>query len=418
MNRQAEKKVPRIEERLALLKKSIGVNKFNRETETSKVPKGSYIHNSIASGDNIRRWATAMGDLNPRFLVSEYASNTKYGRLVAPPLFLQSVCFVGTGMLETEIQGARGFHSGSEWEFFQPVLEDDRLDFNGIGLIDAKAVKSKFSNQMIVMTGICQYRNQRRENIGLVKGFVHSSAGDEVALNTGKYDEIAKPYRYSDEELRKIEEDKQKEEIRGDQPRYWEDVIEGESLGNIVIGPHTIMDTIAHISGTQGCFALGGTGSRITRKWIKNMQLKGSDKGPEIYDPRINAYVNGELAHLDYDLGRATAAPGAYDTGAERECVASILLTNWIGDDGFLWKYSIQFRKFIVHGDTDWFGGRVKRKYIDDGKYCLDIEHWGDNQRKERTTIGSATVILPSKVHGPVKYPTPRSVDDVFPLQK
>lgn len=417
MEKKAEIRMPSMEERLAYLKKLLDVRKFDKETVAAGLPRGCYIFNDVASADNVRRWAAAMGDLNPRFMDSEYAKKTKYGRLVAPPLFLQSVCFVGTGMLETETEGARGFHSGSEWEFFQPVLEDDRLDFDGRALIDAKAMRSKFSGEMIVMTGICQYRNQRGEIVSLVKGFVHSSAGDQVALGTGKYEDIAKSYKYSDEEIRNIDEDKDKEKMRGSQPRYWEDVVEGESIGHLVIGPHTIMDTIAHYAGTCGGFAIG-TGSRLCRIWIKNMQLPGSEKGPEIYDPRVNAYVNGELAHLDYDLGRATGAPGAYDTGAERECLASILLTNWIGDDGFLWKYSIQFRRFIVHGDTNWFRGKVARKYIDDGKCCVDIEHWGDNQRGGRTTVGRATVILPSGVHGPVKYPTPRSIEDVFPVKE
>lgn len=415
MNKPSEMKVPTIEERLALLEKWKGVNRFDKNMLSAKVPEGSYIGNETASSDNIRRWATAMGDLNPRYLVSDYAAKTKYGRLVAPPLFLQSICFVGTGMLETEIEGARGFHSGSEWYFYKPVLEGDVLDFDGLTVIDAKAVRSKFSSEMIIITGACQYRNQNKETVGLVKGFVHSSAADASARATGKYQQIAKPYLYTEEELCKIEEDKDKEEMRGSVPRYWEEVDEGDSIGHLVIGPHTIMDTIAHIAGTQGYFALAGTGSRFTRMWIKNMLLEGSKKGPEVMDARINAFVNGELAHLDYDLGRATGAPGAYDTGAERECIGSVLLTNWMGDDGFLWKYSVRFVRFVVHGDTNWFRGRIAKKYVDDGKCCVDIELWADNQRNDKTVSGSATVILPSKDHGPVVYPCPSKIEDIMP---
>jgi len=36
-----------------------------------------------------------------------------------------------------------------------------------------------------------------------------------------------------------------------------------------------------------------------------------------------------------------------------------------MGDDGFLWKYSIQFRGFVVHGDTCWYRGKITRKYIE-----------------------------------------------------
>ncbi len=81
--------------------------------------------------------------------------------------------------------GARGFNSGNEWEYFQPVLEDDRLDFNGLGMIDAKLVKSKFSGEMMVTTSICQYRNQRGEILALTKSYVHHSPSNEVSVSRG-----------------------------------------------------------------------------------------------------------------------------------------------------------------------------------------------------------------------------------------
>lgn len=86
-----EVKVLSIEERPADLKKRIGANKFNKEIIEAQFPKGIYLFNCIAFGDNIRRWAKATGYLNPRFQDSEYAKLTKLGRLVAPPLFLWSL---------------------------------------------------------------------------------------------------------------------------------------------------------------------------------------------------------------------------------------------------------------------------------------------------------------------------------------
>jgi hypothetical protein len=293
--------------------------------------------------------------------------------------------------------GARAFNSGNEWEYLLPVYEDDKLDFNGIGLIDAKIVKSRFSGQMMVTTSICQYRNQLGEILALVKSFVHHSPGDQASVNKGKYEDFVKPYRYSDEEIARIEEDKKKEEMRGNRPRYWEDVNEGDSIGHIVVGPWTIMSFFAWAS---------AAGSKSIRFPLP--------VGGGIYDPRIN--VRTTLGpHADYDLGRAVGVQGNYDLGVERECLVSILFTNWMGDDGFLWKYSIQFRGFVCHGDTCWYRGKITRKYIDDGKYCVDIEHWGDNQRGVRVTMGKATIILPSKAAGEAKYPAQKSIEDVFP---
>jgi len=45
------------------------------------------------------------------------------------------------------------------------------------------------------------------------------------------------------------------------------------------------------------------------------------------------------------------------------------------------------------------------RKYMDGMKCCVDVECWGENQRGEVTVPGKATVILPSREHGPVIYP-------------
>jgi hypothetical protein len=69
----------------------------------------------------------------------------------------------------------------------------------------------------------------------------------------------------------------------------------------------------------------------------------------------------------------------------------------------------------VVHGDTNWFRGRITKKYIDDGKCCVDIDLWAENQRNDRTVVGNATVILPSKVHGPVVYPSPLTIEDMMP---
>ena len=118
------------------------------------------------------------------------------------------------------------------------------------------------------------------------------------------------------------------------------------------------------------------------------------------------------LQHLDEYFARSIGAPGAFDGGIERECRGSILFTNWIGDDGFLWKYSSQFRGFVSYGDICWYRGKIVRKYVEEERYCVDIEHWVDNQRGARVTKGKATVILPSKIHGPVIYPAPRSLKD------
>jgi len=59
-------------------------------------------------------------------------------------------------------------------------------------------------------------------------------------------------------------------------------------------------------------------------------------------------------------------------------------------------------------GDITTFEGKVTKKYIEDGKCCVDIEAWAKNQRDEWSMRPNpATVILPSRKYGPVVYPNP-----------
>ena len=73
------------------------------------------------------------------------------------------------------------------------------------------------------------------------------------------------------------------------------------------------------------------------------------------------------------------------------------LLTNWMGDDGFLKKMYVELRRFNVVGDTTWFHGKVTGKRVEGDQRLVDMDVWGENQRQEVTTKGTATVQLPTK---------------------
>jgi len=52
--------------------------------------------------------------------------------------------------------------------------------------------------------------------------------------------------------------------------------------------------------------------------------------------------------------------------------------------------------------------GRVVRKTLVDGdRPAVELDLAGENQRGEVTTPGHATVLLPSREHGPVRLPEP-----------
>jgi hypothetical protein len=79
-----------------------------------------------------------------------------------------------------------------------------------------------------------------------------------------------------------------------------------------------------------------------------------------------------------------------------------------MGDDAWLWKLDCQFRRFNYVGDTHWMRGRVVRKFLaEGGRPAVELECRGENQRGETTTPGHATILLPSREHGPVRLPDP-----------
>ncbi len=104
-----------------------------------------------------------------------------------------------------------------------------------------------------------------------------------------------------------------------------------------------------------------------------------------------------ELVHMEDTRAKEIGIPGAYDYGCQRISWLGNLVTNWMGDDGFLKKLRAELRRFNVIGDTTWLKGKVTNKYIEDDEHLVDIECWAENQRGEVTMPGTATVRLPSK---------------------
>ena len=56
--------------------------------------------------------------------------------------------------------------------------------------------------------------------------------------------------------------------------------------------------------------------------------------------------------------------PGAYDYGCQRISWVDNLITNWMGDDGFIKNLNGTLKRFNIVGDTHWMKGKVTKKYI------------------------------------------------------
>ena len=82
--------------------------------------------------------------------------------------------------------------------------------------------------------------------------------------------------------------------------------------------------------------------------------------------------------------------------GALKNAFLGQLMTDFAGELGWLRKLSVQYRGMDQPGN----GRRLRqglKKYIDGGNNLVDCEIWLENAQGEKTTPGSATVILPSR---------------------
>jgi hypothetical protein len=102
--------------------------------------------------------------------------------------------------------------------------------------------------------------------------------------------------------------------------------------------------------------------------------------------------------HHDPDFARAGGHRDIfYNTGFTRACL-SRLLTDWVGDDGWVKKLRFEMRRMNMNGDTMRLRGKVAgKREVPGADNEVDIELWVENDREGITTPASATVTLPGR---------------------
>jgi hypothetical protein len=71
------------------------------------------------------------------------------------------------------------------------------------------------------------------------------------------------------------------------------------------------------------------------------------------------------------------------------------LITDWMGDAGFLKRLSFEMRRQYRPGDTMTCRGRVTGKEQSNGQALIFLDVWGESATQGVATPGEATVILP-----------------------
>src|SRR3546814_5404432 len=95
-----------------------------------------------------------------------------------------------------------------------------------------------------------------------------------------------------------------------------------------------------------------GWGMQLTPPGAFRQSWKIRAKVPGLYTPNeLNIPDTVQRLHWEKAWANELGIPIPYDYGGLRETFLTNLCTNWMGDDGWLWKMSCQHRKFVYTGD-------------------------------------------------------------------
>lgn len=344
------------------------------------VPLRCHPHNRDASRIAIVRFVRGIGDRNPLWLGEEHAKGTRWGRMIAPPTWLYTV---HNTVITPGLRGIHTLYAGASWEFYQPVRLGDVITAEAT-LLDAKEKEGRYCGRMIMQVGEVVYRNQMGEAVAKCQPRVMRCPRGE-AQERGKYMGLTK-WRYSLPELTAIENAYDAEKVQGAVIRYWEDVPVGETLTPVVKGPLTAEDMLVFVNATMPipAFALA-------------YQRRLRHPASFYYNPDTGLTDFAEAGMVDDNIAREYGFPCAHDSGIQRVAFLGNLVTNWMGDDGWLEKLNADILLPFLYGDTLWCQGKVTEKLVERGKHLVRCDVWAENQRREVIARGQATVSLLSR---------------------
>jgi acyl dehydratase len=382
---------------------------IDRARKQIGIPQRRFVptFNVTASADAMRHFAFGLvGDDNPLWHDPAYAAKTRWRGLLAHPLFIQTMGINEAPAYTAEqkpyfkglFRGVGKYLASCTFSFYRPIFAGDLAyeEYTTSG-IDVK--ESSFSGGRSV---IDSYRSLYVDSAGTplaVRELALVNAERRGSKEKGKYAE-RKKHVYTPEDIARIDEIYAAEQRRGAEPRYYEDVEIGEKLTPVAKGPLTMVDLISrHIAtGMADGYDIGP----LRYGWKARQKIAPFYTADDWGVPQVQQRV-----HWDDSRAQDLGLPAGYDYAIMRFAWLAHLVTNWIGDDGWLASYRVELRQFNFVGDFHIVSGEVVGKRVENGRAIVELSLTAVNQRGEETTRGTASVYLPSRELGAVVLPAP-----------
>jgi acyl dehydratase len=345
------------------------------------------------SNTNIRRWAQAMHYPNRLHYDNDFAADSRFNCIVAPQSFPVATDD-GHGAAPSCIGLIPQSHmlfGGDEWWFHGPRVAAGDLMHNERVPLDYVIKETRFAGPTCFQRGDNNYYTDKGDKVATQRSTsIRYRADLAREMNSSAATEDPP---WTDEQLAELD-DRKFEWIKmlhdlGHGKRYWDDVQVGDKLTPVAKGPFSMVDVIAYHMG-QGLSHYGIGPLRYN--WMQRKRMPGF-----YVEDRFGVPDVAQRVHWDHERARDLGLPTSHDYGQMRANWLAHLVTNWIGDDGWLWKLVLQTRAFNFMGDTTICSGEVTGKRLDGKHHVVDLALQSVNQRGENTAPGTAVVILPTR---------------------
>lgn len=334
--------------------------------------------------DAVRHWAWAIGDKNPLYLDEEYAKASRFGGIISPPSMLYAFSRMAIGY-RGGLPGVHSMFAGSHWKFKEHGKLGDTIKPE-VTFKDLEEFPSRFAGRMWKQISSIVFRAGDGRVLAESESWGMRMERTK-AKEKGKYDTLEKKI-YTTEDINAIADQMAAEKPRGATPLYFEDVEVNTYVPEIVRGPYTATVAVCFEQAWGGLFVWA---HGYWYDYIRRHPAAGILNGYGIPEPP-------EAVHWDTPLAKSVGVPEAYDYGPERISWLSVMLTNWIGDAGFLEELYCEIRRFNLVGDTTYCRGRITDKEVlPDGRGRVKLSIEAVDQRDIVTAKGYASVLLPRR---------------------
>lgn len=342
-----------------------------------ELDRSRQIWNSDAGADSVRQFCWGMGDDNPLYLDEEYALGSVLAARTAPPTYLYTI---DTSSIFPGLPGWPALLAGQRWRWFQRTRVGETYTARA-RYTDCREKRRGDGGRMILQTGEVDYLDAAGEPVAWTSGVTARFQPKPGA----RLRHEPREHSYSDEELHEIERATMAEKPRGADPRAWDSVAVGEEVGPLTKGPLTMTDMLCWYAG-------GGVHGRRPHRLMWQEARRTSENFTSQGGTRSHVGVG----HFDTAKAREMGMPGAYDNGNQRTSWVAQLLTDWMGDGGFLKELDVRIKTPKVIGDTTRFAGVVAAREVDgDGDHVVTVQITGTNQADQVNTTATAVVRLP-----------------------